>query len=257
MTQIKFNTTEEYLTEKSLGEFLSILFKGEEIIHNKKIKELGFRPDYYVPSRKLIIEFDGYTHFTDNKVVHTDMYKEHEIRRKEIQLIRIPYFVQLPIRNINILFENIIKDEYCIENDFNKYRDGFIDKKAGLPGTFSSLGLFRYEQFCTRLVREKGEDEMSLLLDIQDSLIHQLIWGSKSFFECFPETDLKNLTYHFQVLKDVYDVYSYEEENKIVHVINLTWYKNYIEAMLNIETNWSIDPEVNEITKFVETHPIN
>lgn len=251
MKEIAFNTKKEYLTEQILGEFLNILFEGEKIIHNKKIKELGFIPDYYIPDKNLIIEFDGFHHYISNETVENDICKEHLIESVNMQLIRIPYFVQLSKRNIEILFKNML-NSYDIKNNFNNYKDGFIDKKAALPGKFSSLGLQRFDQFFSFLVNDRGQEGMDLVLDIHQSLLDKLIWEDKSFFECFPNTDSKSLTYNYQLLKNVYDAYVYtnEETKEECHILDLEWFKNYIEVILNIETGWSIDPNIDETNRY-------
>jgi len=245
MKEIKFNTRKDFLTENSLGDFLSVLFKEEEIIHNKKIKDLEFRPDYYLPNLNLVVEFDGYRHFTDNKVVVSDIRKEWIMSENNISFIRIPYFVQLSKRNIEILFKDFLKDKEIVK-DFNKYEDGFIDKNAALPGQFSSLGLERYHNFNRHLVQDCEEEGLNLLIDIQFSLTDKFVLDDYDFFECFPETDYNSIKFNYQCIKDCYDSYEYEEEGVKNNLIDLKWLKDYIEVILEIDTDFVPDPEIRE-----------
>jgi len=245
LKEVKFNTREDYLTEQSLGEFLSILFEGEEIIHNKKVKELGFRPDYYLPKRKLVVEFDGPFHFIDNKAVIANLDKNARMHAEKIKFVRIPYFIQLSKRNINILFGDIIKKEFKVINNFNSYKDGFIDKKVIMPGKFSTLGLQRVDDFYTRLINVKRKDSINLVLDIQESLIDRFVLQGYTYFECFPHTDFSSIKFHYQLLKDVYSIYQIDKDTNLIDLKGL---KEYLEAMLNISLPLNPDPLVNEFT---------
>ena len=229
MKKIKFKqlSKNEYLTEASLGNFLSQLFKGEEIIHNKKIKELNFRPDYYLPCRKLIVEFDGFRHFTDNVIATQDVYKDFITLDNKFNLIRIPYFVQLSKRNIEFLFEDVIKNEFEIMNDFNKYPDGFIDFKAALPGQFTSIGFLRYCEFKVWTINKnkKGDD---LVVEIELSLIDRYVTEGGSYFEYFPSTDVDEIKWNLDLLRSLEEDYIKDD----LRLLNTDEIKNEIEFIL-------------------------
>lgn len=202
MKEIKFNTRTEYLTEKNLGEFLSILFEGEEIIYNKNVKELGFRPDYYLPGRKLIVEFDGHHHYTNNNTVIRDTYKDKLAEEKGITVIRIPYFIQLEMDVIYMFFDKKCKGEFKILNDFSTYPHGFIDDKVFLPGTFSSLGIKKYKEFIRNSHSSCMEEHIEV--EIVVSLINKILLGEARFFDCFPYTDLRNLNHNLFLFDHIY-----------------------------------------------------
>ena len=180
MTNITYNFEEirkKYLTEKDLCEVLSVLFPNCEIVHNKKIKNLGFRPDYYIPSEKIIVEFNGFGHYTSNKIVERDYQKRKIATYHNIKTISIPYFVQLDSRMIQYYFGKE-------SNNYNDYPLGFIDKKALLPGQFSSLGLKRFIlEYKSFRKYEKGE---KIIIPILLSLVEKYIEGKNTFFECLP-----------------------------------------------------------------------
>ena len=171
-------TQKDYLTEKSLGDALEVLFPDTEIIHNKNHKDLGFRPDYVIPTENLIVEFNGFGHYTNNKIVEQDYHKRMEAESLGIRTISIPYFIQLDSRMIHHYFG---KDS----NDFNDYPYGFVDKKAVLPGQFSSLGLNRFIAEY-RAFRYDVEDGEKIVIPILMSLVQKYMSGKHTFLECFP-----------------------------------------------------------------------
>lgn len=131
-----------YLTENLLNKFLIDRFDGEIIIRNKKVSEsnVRLRPDFQLPRLKLIIEFNGYQHYTLSKTIINDDIKTKCYTRLGYTIINIPYFVQLDNRIVKFLF-----DSYNTKtNEFNKYPHGFIDKKAALPSDFCELGQKRF-----------------------------------------------------------------------------------------------------------------
>src|SRR5690606_16993693 len=191
---MEFNVS-NYLTESSLGNLISQIFPDTEIIHNKKLKDfepMNYRPDYYLPERKIIIEFDGYHHFTDNGVIQKDILKDLKAEELGITLIRIPYFIQL---NDSRAINSIIGDVYGIDDyrldsyfrDMVDYPHGFIARNAALPGKFTELGLARYNAYLNNLI-SKTDKGYRIVRDVWLSLILRLHRESKlTLLECFPE----------------------------------------------------------------------
>jgi very-short-patch-repair endonuclease len=127
-----------YLTEESLGEFLKQRV-APDFIHNKAFPGYRFRPDYRSESLKLVIEFDGYLHYTSSARCVADLNNSDIIVDAGYKIIRIPYFVQLDSRVVELLFPNITD-----KSGFSNYPHGFIDRKAILPADFCTLGLERF-----------------------------------------------------------------------------------------------------------------
>lgn len=191
-----------YITEKDIGPLLEILFPDKEIIHNKK-HFLGFRPDYYIPECSLILEFDGYHHYTDNNFVLKDLKKDKLAIENGQKLIRIPYFIQIHVGIVDILFSE--HSDIRIEQNYNDYPIGFIDEKAALPGTFSSLGLLKYKK------------QLSLFgaFDIYKSLIDKVVKENKDYLLCFPETSIREVENTYEVChKIVTNFYSEQDKDK-------------------------------------------
>jgi hypothetical protein len=108
----------------------------KEFVHDKPF--LGRkRPDYRNDELKLIVEFDGYAHYTTAKGVLDDVLKDELYTGSGYRVVRIPYFVQLSTETVKSLFD--------IDYDFEqKYPPGFVDRKCVLPADFCTLGLKRF-----------------------------------------------------------------------------------------------------------------
>jgi len=140
---------EIWCCENSLAKILPIIFPNQTIIHNKNltVADRTFRPDFLLPDKKIIIEFQGYRHFTDPKVIFTDLIKRDLFLKNDYSFIEIPYFVQLTPALTHFFFK--------AQQDFsNGFPHGFIHPSAMLPGSFSTLGLIRYHKFLDYLPEE-------------------------------------------------------------------------------------------------------
>ena len=98
---------EKYLTEMKLGKILNLLFPHEEFIHNKMVPGSGIknRPDYRCEKLKLIVEFDGYQHYTKCCEIKKDEYKDKAYKKLGYDIVRIPNFIQITTETIKHLFE--------------------------------------------------------------------------------------------------------------------------------------------------------
>lgn len=136
-----------YLTEKILGYYLNYLFHDSEIIHDKIIPNSGIknRPDYRIEDLKLIVEFDGYKHFTSSNTILADIKKDKIYSEQGYKIIRIQYWIQLNDSVLYGLFNEYLNKEWGFYEDISsEYPLGFIDKKALLPADYSEFGLDRY-----------------------------------------------------------------------------------------------------------------
>jgi len=115
----------DYLTEDILEQRLKETYPNYEFIRDKIVPNSGIknRPDFRNDELKLIYEFDGYSHYSDPKVILSD-YKKYEVyKNMGYKIIRYPYFIQ---------------------PEGSNYKHGFIDKKAMLPAYFCELGIKRF-----------------------------------------------------------------------------------------------------------------
>ena len=150
----------EYLNEAKLGELLKILFPNNDFIHDKAVPtstNRRKRPDYRCDELSLIIEFDGFGHYTIAKNIISDIDKDEDYTTLGYKVIRIPYFIQLT--------KEVILDLFNIElkNDLYNYPHGFIDKKAVLPADFCELGVTKFREDLVRFSYVK-EDIISSLV---------------------------------------------------------------------------------------------
>ena len=171
----------KYLTEKSLGEFLTKIFKTE-FIHDKVVPNSNIknRPDYRNDDLMLIVEFDGYLHYTQPKTILTDSKKDKVYTSMGYKVVRIPYFVQISTEIIKILFNEDIDIE-------QEYPHGFIDPKCILPAEFCSLGTKRYNEDLVKFGIISSDIEQSLYEKVEilkeKNLVYpiwkEVIWKSK------------------------------------------------------------------------------
>jgi len=128
-----------FLTEQKLGEFLKQLYPSEDFIHDRKVIDSNIknRVDYQCSNLRLIVEFDGYFHYSVPSVILNDQKKDFTYTNLGYKIVRIPYFVQLSTQVIKELFEIDFKID-------QSYPHGFIDEKALLPAAFCELGIQRF-----------------------------------------------------------------------------------------------------------------
>jgi len=132
---------EEYLTESKLGGYLKIIFPGIDFIYNRKLlnSKILIRPDYQSEQLKLVINFDGFQHYSDASRCLADEKLTSECCRLGYRLVRIPYFVQFNTQVIKNLFSKDVV--------FNQvYEHGFISKICLLPANYCELGLIQFEK---------------------------------------------------------------------------------------------------------------
>lgn len=148
-----------YLTEHRLGEILS---SGKyTFIHNKTVPGAGrrFRPDFRNDELKLIVEYDGFMHFTEQKNVLSDLEKNSLYRSLGYTVIRIPYFVQLTDQMYDYYFTNnefhLEVDKRLLETD---YPHGFIDDNVHFPAEYCLAGLRAYGDILSSLPRNVVRD---------------------------------------------------------------------------------------------------
>jgi len=128
-----------YLTEELLGRFIKERFINEKIHNQYKINK--FRVDYFLETINLVIEFNGYRHYSESKNIERDNLLIKLCVDEHIKILFIPYFVQLDSLIIRYYFEHYQLYNY---EDFNSYSHGFIDSKAMRPYDFCFQGLVRY-----------------------------------------------------------------------------------------------------------------
>lgn len=130
----------KYLTEEKMIEFLYKHVDAEGV-HNRQFDWYKFRPDFVSHKHKLIVEYDGNSHYMKAKTILDDQKKTEIIIAAGFKIIRIPYFVQLDKQVMKNLFSNyMIEEPY----DYVDYPHGFIDKNVFLPADFCSLGIRRF-----------------------------------------------------------------------------------------------------------------
>lgn len=119
----------QFLTEERLKNLTKQVFNSYEILFNRKIAG-KFIPDIFIPEKRLIIEFDGFRHFSDAKTVIRDIKLDEYAKKENIDIVHVPYFVQIDHRTFSLIFKiDLTSDIEKLLLDF-AYPHGFIDAKV-------------------------------------------------------------------------------------------------------------------------------
>ena len=149
---------EKFLTENSLIDYLNLIYPNVEWVHDKQfIKGRRVRPDYRCADLKIIVEFDGYNHYTSASRILSDIENTNLYETLEYKVIRIPYFVQMS----SVVIKHLFNVEVNIEQTFPH---GFISSVSSdlLPCDFNNLGVKRFEKDLERFSYIKEDILLSL-----------------------------------------------------------------------------------------------
>ena len=152
----------EYLTEQSLQDILTLIY-NKEFIRDKKVPNSNIlnRPDYRNDELMIIVEFDGYGHYTNPQIIINDIKKDNCYKDMGYTIIRIPYYVQISTETIKHLFNKDI--EYI-----QTYKHGFIDKKVIYPAQFCELGVIKLLEDLERFSFIQDEIKESIITNNKD-----------------------------------------------------------------------------------------
>lgn len=137
-----------HLSEVELGKFLEAVLEPEhELVSQYTIKvgNKSYRVDYsfVLDGVRYLVEFDGTRHFTEMKTIVRDKNLKDYCIKNELQLVTIPYFIQLTDTSVEMLFgshfyDKIIRDKVDVITNF---KSGFIDSKCVMPWDFNITGM--------------------------------------------------------------------------------------------------------------------
>lgn len=157
-----------YLTETKLGEIINSIFPNDEVIRDKSVPSAGnrrTRPDYRIESKKLIFEFDGYSHYNQSKVIISDKNKDEDYSSLGYTIIRIPYFIQFDENLLKIYhLTDVIGDCEALKLE---YPHGFIDKKALLPSDFCEMSIERFVRDLNKFHLQRND----IIKSLKDKII--------------------------------------------------------------------------------------
>ena len=136
---------EGYLTQQKLSALLREALKDKYAAFMEEQKVAGkprCRWDIYMTfpdGREIAVEFDGDQHYRDTLVMKLDLEKEDLADEAGIEVVRIPYWVQLTDDTAKHYFGDIFNGIH-IEQD---YPHGFIKSKV-FPASYCALGVERF-----------------------------------------------------------------------------------------------------------------
>ena len=175
-----------YLTESNLKDIFKNTYKNYNLIFNKKIS--GYFPDIRIEELKLIIEFDGYLHYTDSLNCLTDIKKNLIYKNLNYKVVRIPYWIQLSEKTWNFYFKDILPVPDSIVNSKNPYPNGFIHESCNLPPSFCDLGKLRYKKEFSDLPEQIKEE-------ITDSLNVKYTQLKDKYFDVVDECFIRRVVF--------------------------------------------------------------
>lgn len=148
---------EVWCTEEKLKPILNFIFRTE-IITNKKIilNERTFFPDYRIPDKSIVVEFQGYQHYTSSKQVFNDFLRKQIFNSNGWVFIEFPYFIQPSKQFLEFLFPDVEKEK--IKDFSNGYPHGFVHPKSVVIGDFCILGLEKVKEFFKLIPKNIVED---------------------------------------------------------------------------------------------------
>jgi len=125
----------DFLNEHNLGKLLLVLYPKSDFVRDRQVAGSGckMRPDFQCKNLKMLVEFDGFGHYTKSEDVFLDQMKDEHFGELGYTIVRIPYFVQPCASTIKTLFG--LDLEYP-----QKYKHGFHDDNVKLPADFCAAG---------------------------------------------------------------------------------------------------------------------
>lgn len=135
------------LHRTGLEVYLATIFPEiNDWVHDKTIpnlirengKHCLSRPDYYSPSQKIIVEFDGLPHYTNPDNIKKDTENTKFYETNGFKVYRIPYFIQLTNEVVKKLFGREVN-----ETLFNPQYASIGVKGNNSPAYLCIAGIYR------------------------------------------------------------------------------------------------------------------
>jgi very-short-patch-repair endonuclease len=155
---------EKFINEGNVELLLDCLFPGFPFAFNKRVPGSPlrrFKADFRNDDRKLIVEFDGDSHFRSAAVLFRDQRKDADYGSLGYTIVRIPYFIQPSVLTIERWFQ--VKTSYR-----QRFPHGFIHPKACLPAEYCWLGIQKFESVLRRFPEIQKEIVDSLKKRVEE-----------------------------------------------------------------------------------------
>lgn len=127
-----------------LDEYLAVLFPDvDDWIHNEVVgtvdgTKILLRPDYMSVKLRLIIEFDGLSHYTDPSLIHKDEIITAFYEKHGYKVVRIPFFIELTNKAVKTLFGISVE-----ESLFDERIPSMGPKEEDTPAFLCNAGIKR------------------------------------------------------------------------------------------------------------------
>lgn len=195
-------TIEGHLTEAKLGIVLKEIFCDDNnfvtIIPQYQFRtdNRSFKIDYalIIKRKMFFIEFNGDIHYRETKTEVRDELLRDYAKANDIELIEIPYFVQLNDDTLPYYFSHLLLAEYIKDvKIICDYEHGFRNDKCVLPADFNMMG---WDKFAAEYSAFAKADMFYVMRPIYESLMNGWLTSEKvgrsSCHELTPELFIKH-----------------------------------------------------------------
>lgn len=169
----------QHLTEEILGNILKDIYGVVDVVPQYKIGK--FKADFLIKSLNLLVEFDGFRHYSSTKVVMRDIDFYVSATDQGFDVVRVPYFLQADVV-MPLYFNTHILP---IHKHADVYPQGFVHANCLHPKDFCVAGLKRFVFEVDRLPTPIREDVYQTF-DKDDDYVFDSIRGSDMFGEYEP-----------------------------------------------------------------------
>jgi hypothetical protein len=164
-----------YLTQAMLTKMCLSHIDPNGVVDKRFSKAHAFRPDFVSHDKKVVIEFDGYQHYSVAEAILRDERKDSILAQEGYAVIRIPYFIQLCPLTYKHTLQPYVSHEVSEEVLKDHYPHGFHDRSAMLPANFNRLGHDRFEQDLIHFSWAR-DDILQSLVAKEDMMDRRLIY---------------------------------------------------------------------------------
>jgi len=147
------------MSEKNTFTLLKIIFPECEILaqhpfsYQTRPRKASWKVDYYIPEKKLVVEYDGPDHYTNIWKIKRDVTKDKYFSKDDFKIVRIPYWLQIQSSVSDYLFscqlsketENEIAKQIYKVSDVSEIMYSGLYQSQNTPANFIEKGRERFK----------------------------------------------------------------------------------------------------------------
>lgn len=132
---------------------LQKMFPGKKWVRDRVVPNSSSRtrPDFRCEELKLIVEYNGYRHYTQADRILRDIEKKKNYEDLGYMVVEWPYWLQPDPNTILALF---MQTDKKFAKHYTDFHQGFVAKGCALPADFCTLGVKRFYYELGQLPRD-------------------------------------------------------------------------------------------------------